>query len=117
MKKSTKTKPRRVRSRRDMTVYITLGLAAALLILTLGVAAWPAGPVTSGISSPADVQRITVAEARERVERGEAVLYDTRSLESFRSLRLPGAISFPELEALGRMDELATDKDVIFYCT
>jgi rhodanese-related sulfurtransferase len=43
------------------------------------------------------------------------VLYDTRSAGSYDNQHAAGAISFPESEASLRIDELPTDKTLIFY--
>ncbi|MGI5915153.1 MAG: rhodanese-like domain-containing protein [Anaerolineae bacterium] len=112
-----KQKNRRTRGKRDLMLYIVLGLAAVMLTLAIVVTVSSPGRETASVSSPAEVQRIPVSVARERVERGEAVLYDTRTIRAFEAGHAMGAISFPEGEALERIDELPTDKDIIFYCT
>jgi hypothetical protein len=70
---------------------------------------------TQAVTSSDDVRRISVEEARVLVEGGGAVLYDTRSAESYGRGHAAGAISFPESEAAGRVGELPTDKSLIFY--
>jgi rhodanese-related sulfurtransferase len=67
------------------------------------------------VSSSEDVRRISPLEARVLVEGGGAVLYDTRSVESYDSQHAAGAISFPEAEASLRIDELPSDEALIFY--
>jgi hypothetical protein len=67
------------------------------------------------VSSSEDVRRISPLEASVLVEGGGAVLYDTRSAGSYDNQHAAGAISFPESEASLRIDELPTDKTLIFY--
>jgi rhodanese-related sulfurtransferase len=71
----------------------------------------------SDVQSAADVKRIAPAEARTLLEEGTAVLYDTRSLNQYRTQRAAGAISLPEGEEEARFSELPADKSLIFYCT
>jgi rhodanese-related sulfurtransferase len=69
------------------------------------------------LASTDDVQRITPAEAKALVDGGRAVLYDTRAAEAYRIRHAAGAVSLPEAEVPGRLDELPSDKALIFYCT
>lgn len=73
--------------------------------------------VEEGRSAPApeEVERVPVAEARRRVEAGEALLvcaYD--SDERFAGMALDGAISWAELQR--RLPALAPSQEIIFYC-
>jgi hypothetical protein len=81
-----------------------------------GAAVATVGP-TEAVTSKDEVRRISPAEARELVEAGEAVLYDTRSAQSYADRHAAGAISLPESEVPGRLGELPNDKILIFYCT
>jgi len=67
------------------------------------------------ITSPEQVQRIKPAEAKALLDRGEAVLYDTRSFEAYREKHATGAISFPEARQETLVDALPTDTVLIFY--
>ena len=62
-----------------------------------------------------DVPRITPAEAKELLDSGMAVLYDTRSEGQYRALHAAGALWFPASEMATRYGELPTDKSLIFY--
>jgi hypothetical protein len=64
-----------------------------------------------------DVQRITLANAKELLDNGTAVLYDARSAKAYNSKHAAGAISLPENEVAARFNELPADKVLIFYCT
>jgi hypothetical protein len=63
------------------------------------------------------VERIPPEEAFEQVSSGEALLvcsYDDE--EKCRLLRLERALTLRELEELLRRDEVARDRQLIFYC-
>jgi rhodanese-related sulfurtransferase len=60
-------------------------------------------------------KRISVGEARQKVESGSALLvcaYDND--EKFHSMHLQGAISLDELRS--RQESLPKDQEIIFYC-
>jgi hypothetical protein len=104
--------------------FWTIGLVGMVLVLASCGSPSP-GPQedasvatarpTEAVTSSDDVRRISPEEARVLVEGGGAVLYDTRSAESYGSAHAAGAISLPESEAAGRIGELPTDKGLIFY--
>jgi hypothetical protein len=63
----------------------------------------------------ADVQRISVAEARRKVKANEALLvcgYD--DAEKYKKLNLEGSISFSSFQS--RLSTLSKNKEIIFYC-
>ena len=63
------------------------------------------------------VRRITVAEAREAVEQGKAIIVDVRSQASYDSGHIKGA-RWIKLDDLGsRARQLPRDKMIITYCT
>lgn len=65
--------------------------------------------------TPAEVDRVPVEEARQRVQAGEALLVIAyEGEERFRQAALEGAISFDELQS--RRPSLSPDQEVIFYC-
>jgi hypothetical protein len=87
-----------------------LGALAAILV------ACQSGPAT--VNTADDVQRIGPEEAKALLDAGDAVLYDTRSRDAFRSQRAAGAVSFPEEEVPTLLDTLPDEnKALIFYCT
>lgn len=56
-------------------------------------------------------------EARERIEKGEAVLLDVRTPEEFKTMQMPYDVVHIPLGALRqRMDELPRDKDILAFC-
>ncbi len=63
----------------------------------------------------ADVERISVQDARSRVQSGEALLvcaYDNE--EKFGSLHLEGALAFSDFRS--KADSLQKAREIIFYC-
>ncbi len=63
----------------------------------------------------ADVKRITPAEARRKVQGGEALFVCAyESEELCRKMRLEGSISLGELQA--RLPALGKDQEIIFFC-
>lgn len=74
-------------------------------------------PLNTGSLPYPDVPRIGVEESQTLQEQGQAVLVDVRSTESFEKSHAAGAISIPEDEMGGRMDQLPRDKEIILYCT
>jgi hypothetical protein len=74
-------------------------------------AAIPAAPTQE------TARRIPVAEARQALAKGEAVLVDVRSKESYDASHAQGAISLPLSDLGSRAGELPKDKLVITYCT
>jgi 3-mercaptopyruvate sulfurtransferase SseA len=62
-------------------------------------------------------RRISAADARKAVEKGEAVLVDVRPKESYDAEHAQGALTLPLPEIPVRANELPKDKLVITYCT
>jgi hypothetical protein len=71
---------------------------------------------TNSIPFP-DVPRISVQETQDLMAKGQAVLVDVRSSESYAKSRAAGAISIPEDQMEARMQQLPRDKMIVLYCT
>ncbi|HYI13452.1 MAG TPA: rhodanese-like domain-containing protein [Thermoanaerobaculia bacterium] len=69
------------------------------------------------LATKADVQRVTAAELRALIEKGDAVAVDVRGSVPWRYGHIPGAVWLP----LGRVDQqfgkLPQDKLIVTYCT
>jgi 3-mercaptopyruvate sulfurtransferase SseA len=63
------------------------------------------------------VRRISLRDATESLNRGQAVLVDVREAESYRVGHAAGAIHIPEAEIVNRLSDLPIGKMVITYCT
>jgi 3-mercaptopyruvate sulfurtransferase SseA len=68
--------------------------------------------------TPGDgARRVTVAEAREAVDKGTAVIVDVRSIEQYKANHIKGSLHIPEAEVAARSGELPRDKMIITYCS
>ncbi|MGB7925960.1 MAG: rhodanese-like domain-containing protein [Pyrinomonadaceae bacterium] len=63
------------------------------------------------------VRRITVAELREAVDKGTAVIVDVRSLDQYKTNHIKGALHIPEAEVAARSGELPPGKTIVTYCS
>jgi 3-mercaptopyruvate sulfurtransferase SseA len=68
------------------------------------------------VPTKGDVPRIGVAEARAKVDAGEAVFVDVRAEATYQQEHITGAISMPAGDVSRRYAELPADKLIIFYC-
>lgn len=84
---------------------------SALLSLLVFALAWTAP------SAAQEAKRISVAEAREALAKGTAVLVDVRGTDAYQAEHAKGALSIPLAEVAGRTGELPKDKLIITYCT
>ncbi len=64
-----------------------------------------------------EAPRISVADAKEAIDAGKAVLVDVRSAMNYQQEHAKGAISLPTHEVAARMSELPKDKQIITNCT
>jgi 3-mercaptopyruvate sulfurtransferase SseA len=62
------------------------------------------------------IRRISTSEALKLANRGEAVIVDVRSNESFTLGHIRGAYSIPGSQLLKRLKELPMGKMIITYC-
>ena len=60
--------------------------------------------------------RISLEEAKAMLDKGNAVVIDVRQPDEWASGRVAGAIHIPVDDVLARIDELPTDKDLLFIC-
>lgn len=60
--------------------------------------------------------RISVAQAKEMMDRGDSVVVDVRQPDEWVAGHVTGAIYIPVDEILSRIDELPTDKNLLFIC-
>jgi len=77
-----------------------------------------AAPQTSAPVVDTDsVRRVPVAEAKEAVKSGKAVVVDVRSAADYAAAHVHGALSIPLAEIEQRSKELPRDSFIITYCT
>ncbi|NJD59509.1 MAG: hypothetical protein C3F13_04025 [Anaerolineales bacterium] len=68
-------------------------------------------------ASAAQVQRVSLADAKSAFDDGKAVFLDVRDGDTYVSGHIPGAVSIPISELPDRMDELNPKSWIIPYCT
>jgi len=67
----------------------------------------------------ADVPRVSVEDAKDALDSGEAVIVDVRGAEAYAEAHIAGAISIPLTDIEFNPSGVALDKDqwIITYCT
>lgn len=60
--------------------------------------------------------RIGLDEAKERLEKGDAVVIDVRRPDEWVAGHVQGAVHIPVDDVLARIEELPADKDLLFIC-
>ncbi len=117
---------KRPRADRLVTIAVTaflvlvIGGAAALqLTANPGPVPAPQAPAqTPATAMPSgSIQRIAADKAKQLLDKGQAVLLDVRSTESYQAEHAVGAMSFPEGQEAASFGQLPADKLLIFYCT
>ena len=61
-------------------------------------------------------KRISVEEAKEMLDNGDAMMVDVRQLDEWQSGHVSGALHIPVDDVLARVDELPEDKNLLFIC-
>ncbi|MGB9180540.1 MAG: rhodanese-like domain-containing protein [Pyrinomonadaceae bacterium] len=75
-------------------------------------------PAQTAQNTPGDpARRITPVEAKEALDKGEAIVVDVRSEASYEAAHVKGAILIPTTEILSHLDKLPRDKTIITYCS
>ena len=77
----------------------------------------PALPPEEDDAALAAAPRITVAEFKERLARGEAVAIDVRDLDSYVAGHIPDALQIPLAYVEGEIPWFPKDKLLVPYCT
>ena len=93
-------------------ILFSLALVAAVSILTVATP-WQAHAL--GVSD--GVRRISPAELREALQKGEAVLIDVRNEESYNAGHIKGALLIPVSDIGSRIKEVPRDKFIATYCS
>ncbi|HUP59293.1 MAG TPA: rhodanese-like domain-containing protein [Thermoanaerobaculia bacterium] len=112
-----------------MRKAVTL-VAACALVTGVAAAQMKVKPTAPAQNAPLSVQgaqqqpqpnldairRISTSEALKLADRGEAVIVDIRSNESFTLGHIRGAYSIPGSQLIKRLRELPPGKMIITYC-
>jgi len=105
-----------IRQQKSNLPLILIGAGALLVVAVL---IWQAISFSSSKipSQPADVARVSLAEAKAALDAGSAVFLDVRSAGAFADSHVAGAINIPEAELPDRLGELDKQAWIITYCT
>ena len=97
---------------------IPLTATAALPTATLPATPPPATEEEPIPTTVSQVPRIKPQELKEKLDAGEEVIVvDARSLDSYESHHIPGALSIPLAEIEERHGELPQEGEIVLYCT
>ena len=78
----------------------------------------PSATTASTPNVPNDgVRRITTVELRDMLDKGTAIVIDTRGADSYKQNHIKGSISLPVDEVANRISELPHDKLIVAYCS
>jgi hypothetical protein len=114
-----KPRKRRTSSKRIPIPIWIIGLVGFVLVaagLVLLNERPGSDPTLSTLPYP-EVTRISPAEAHEQQQAGTGVIIDVRGAQFYQASHAAGAVSIPEDDLVAQMEELPTDKTLIFYCT
>jgi 3-mercaptopyruvate sulfurtransferase SseA len=102
-----------------MTKKLIIITVVALVALAACAPAAPtAAPTATAPNIPyPEVPRISVADARDRWESGDAVIVDVRSPAEYEQAHVPGTLNIPVAEIGTRYTELPRGVEIITYCT
>lgn len=102
-----------------VTAFAFLGLLACNSVERHSSSAAPVNAGTSGSNSQhADgARRITTAELKDLIDKGQAYVVDVRTEASYKAGRIKGAVFIPYKEVGNRIKELPRDKTIVTYCS
>ena len=110
MSRNTRTKcwRRLVRSRFSLILFV----AAAFLSACQMASSTP----VKKYADPAEVPKISVADAKKEVDAGTAVIVDSRAEAAYKMEHITGSISVPQASPKEKYEILPKDKKIIVYC-
>src|SRR5437763_679217 len=77
-----------------------------------------ASTTSSTPNVPSDgVRRVTTVELRDMLDKGTAVVIDTRGADSYKANHIKGSISVPVDQVANKISELPRDKMIVAYCS
>ena len=116
-----------------MRLIISLSVAVMLAVIALTACNSSDGSGAQSVSKPQTAKqsssptaqatpgdgarRVTVAELREALDKGTAVVVDVRSDEQYKASHIKGALHIPEGQVVARAGELPRDKMIVTYCS
>jgi hypothetical protein len=107
---------KRRRASKGLPMIVWAGGLAGLILIAAGLVVLTDQQGSNPNTLPyPNVPRVSPAEARSQQQSDSGLLIDVREAEFYQESHAAGARSLPEDELLARIDELPTDKTLIFY--
>jgi hypothetical protein len=103
---------------RSLSTPVWVGGLAGLILVAVGLIFLTSqqGSNSNSNSLPyPDIARVSPAEAHSQQQADTGIIIDVRDAPFFEESRAAGAISIPEDELSAHIEELPTDKTLIFY--
>ena len=113
--------------------YLSAAVMLAIIVLaackstdkSAGTGTGGGGSVVSNASTtsstpnvPSDgVRRVTTVELRDMLDKGTAIVIDTRGADSYKANHIKGSISVPVDQVANKISELPRDKMIVAYCS
>jgi len=99
-------------------LVLIIGALAWLLISANTAPSTESGPEFVMVRGPhPDIPRVSLEDAKEAFDNGDAVFLDVRGDEAYTISHIPGAISISENDLVSRFNELTPSEWIITYCT
>jgi 3-mercaptopyruvate sulfurtransferase SseA len=97
----------------------SFGPAIFILVVGVGLIATAVILQISGSSGDTTtaVPRVSLSEAEQAFDSGQAIILDVRSESAYQELHAAGAINIPYEDLQSRINELNPDQWIITYCT
>ena len=102
-----------------VTAFAFLGLLACNSVERHSSSAAPANASASG-STPQQgdgARRVTTAELKDLMDKGQAFVVDVRTDAAYKAGRIKGAVLIPYKEVGSRVRDLPRDKTIVTYCS
>ena len=116
-------KKRRTQNQQNLGPILLMGLGLllllvmALLLLSRNTGNQQGANPGGAAATPANVERVSLADAKAAFDSGEAVFLDVRDPGSFGQDHIPGAVNIPLAQLENRLSELDPNQWIITYCT
>ena len=107
---------KRRRTRNSLPTPVWVGGLVGIMLLAVGLIVLTGQQASNPNAIPyADVPRISAAEAHNQQQTDSGIIFDVREIPFYKESHAAGALPLPEDELLARLEELPTDKSLIFY--
>lgn len=104
----------------EMPPAATASIPAADTAATAAPTTAPATATNQVTAIPGDrstVKRIAAEDLREKLNRGEVTVIDTRAASAFANGHIPGALNIPMSSVEANLDRIPRNKEIVTYCT